>query len=327
MNTLDLLYRIYRARYSLDALQRRLDRSFRVVFVGQPQDTTRMLHWLGELHNKAEEMPIEQRNWPLEKEDWLEFEACVVHLGSEVPSTEWLREQAASIPDSVPCLWIVEGKDLKPPEVTPGTLPRLYSLDPLDPGPDFGRLLPRAFPGLALSLARSFAGLRYQYARRVIRVTAARNARMAVASSLPAPPVFLVGTLWRLFATAGETIAMTASQIHLCLLMAALHYRSLDFFDRMGELWPVIGGSFGWRSLARGMVGLVPGLGWLSKGGLAYSATWMVGEMSRLYYEFGQPGQDEVLRELRRRSHEELARRLREGDLESDEDDEDPSDS
>lgn len=314
MNTLDLLYRIYRARYSLDVLQRRLDTPVKVVFLGDHSDSERMLQWLGELHPQAQDIPIEQRLWPMEKEDWEKVTACVVHLGSNVPSLELLREKAEQIPDSVPCLWIVENVESKLPEITPGTLPQVQALDPLDPAPKFKRILPRAFPGLALRLARDYSALRYSYARQMIRRTATRNARMALASTLAAPPIPVVNTLWRFFATTGETIAITATQIHLCLLMAALHFRSLDFFDHMGELWPVIGGSFGWRRAARALVRLVPGLGWLSKGTLAYSGTFLIGETSRLYYEYGQPNQEELLREIKRRSQDEMVKRLHEVD-------------
>jgi len=328
MNTLDLLFRIYRARYSLDVLQKRLDHPVKLVLLGDPTDTSRILGWLGELHPRAQEPPIEQRQWPVEDSDWSEVSACVIHLGAEIPSLELLREKALSLPDSVPCLWILEGPDsLQMPEYEPGTLPKVYVIDPINPSKRFDRLLPRAFPNLALRLARDFARLRYTYARDMIRRTSVRNARLALASSLAAPPVPVIKTLWRFFATTGETIAITASQIHLCLLMAALHYRSLDFFDRMGELWPVIGGAFGWRRVARLLVGLVPGLGWLSKGSLAYSGTWLIGETSRLYYEYGQPSQDEVLREIKRRTQDELVKRLREGDIEEEEDLEDHQDS
>lgn len=314
MNTLDLLFRIYRTRYSLDALQRRLERPLRLAFLGSDPHLGRMLHWIGELHPRAEMMPVTAMAWPDNPSELEEFDACVIHLGDEMPSVEWLREKADSVPDDIPCLWLVEGLEVALPDPELGNLPRVFKLNPVDPSPTFRRLLTRAFPGPALRLARDFSSFRQSYARHLIRHTAARNARMAVASSLKPPLIPVVGTVWRLFATTGETIAMTASQIHLCLVMAALHHRSLDFFDRMGELWPVIGSSFGWRSVARGLAGWIPVAGWLSKGTLAYSATVMVGEMSRLYYEYGAPQQEEVLREIRRKSERELARSLEEGE-------------
>ncbi|MFN8608608.1 MAG: hypothetical protein U0931_13810 [Vulcanimicrobiota bacterium] len=314
MNTLDLLYRIYRARYSLDVLQRRLDTPVQVVFLGEHSDTERMLQWLGELHPQASEIPIEQRQWPVEADAWEKVSACVIHLGSNIPSLELLRERAEEIPDSVPCLWVVENVEGKMPDFTAGTLPQVQTLDPLNPGHKFRAILPRAFPSLATRLARDYSSLRYSYARQMIRRTATRNARMALASTLAAPPIPGLNTIWKFFATTGETIAITATQIHLCLLMAALHFRSLDFFDRMGELWPVIGGSFGWRRVARLLVSLVPGLGWLSKGTLAYSGTFLIGETSRLYYEYGQPNQEELLREIKRRSQDEMVKRLKDVD-------------
>lgn len=328
MNTLDLLYRIYRARYSLDVLQRRLDTPVQVVFLGEHSDTERMLQWLGELHPQASEIPITQKEWPVESDSWEKVSACVIHMGSSIPSLELLRERAEEIPDTIPCLWIVENIENKLPEFTPGTLPQVQALDPLNPGHKFRIILPRAFPSLATRLARDYSSLRYSYARQMIRRTATRNARMALASTLAAPPIPGLSTIWKFFATTGETIAITATQIHLCLLMAALHFRSLDFFDRMGELWPVIGGSFGWRRVARLLVSLVPGLGWLSKGTLAYSGTFLIGETSRLYYEYGQPSQEELLREIKRRSQDEMVKRLKDVDSDlAESDTEDETDS
>ena len=318
MNTLDLLYRIYRARYSLDVLQKRLDKPTQLAFLGDPRDISRMLGWLGELHPRAQNNPVELVGGA--PEDWEGYTSCIVHLGQEMPSLELFKEKMRQIPDHLPAMWVIEGKELTLPEATPGVLPQVIRLDPLDPGPRFRRMLPRILPGQALQLARDYSSLRYQYARQMTRRASSRNARMALASTLAAPPIPGVGTLWRFFATTGETIAMTASQIHLCLLMAALHYRSLDFFDRMGELWPVIGGSFGWRRVARWMVGQIPGLGWLSKGTLAYAATWSVGELSRLYYEYGQPQDDEMQRQLKRQVQDELAQQLKDGEIPEEDD-------
>lgn len=319
MNTLDLLYRIYRARYSLDVLQKRLDKPTRLAFWGSPADSGRMLGWLGELHPRAQNNPVVcLQDAP---EDWEGYTACVVHLGQEMPSLELFKEKMRQIPDRIPTMWVVEGRELSLPEATVGVLPRVIQLDPLDPGPRFRKQLPRILPGQALQLARDYSSLRYQYAREITRRASARNARMALASTLAAPPIPGLRTVWRFFATTGETIAMTASQIHLCLLMAALHYRSLDFFDRMGELWPVIGGSFGWRRVARWMVRQLPGIGWLSKGSLAYATTWSVGELSRLYYEYGEPQSEELQRQLKRQVMDELAEQLKDGQPTEEDDD------
>ena len=91
MNTLDLLYRIYRARYSLDVLQRRLDAPVKVVFLGEHSDTERMLQWLGELHPQAQDIPIEQREWPVEPEDWEKVSAWIDGLGLEGEARRKLR--------------------------------------------------------------------------------------------------------------------------------------------------------------------------------------------------------------------------------------------
>lgn len=315
MNTLDLMFRVYRARYSLTTLQRRLDVAARVAFLGNPEHTARMMEWVGELHSRARRAPVEQRTLPMTKDDWKPFHAAVFHLGESIPSSEVLRELADSVPDRIPCLFVVEGLEVELPDAPPGTLPRVLRLDPIDPGPGFARWLTRAFPSLAVSLSRDYANLRYFYARLLIRTASARAARMSLASTVKAPPLPVIGPMWRFFATTGETIALTSSQIQLCLVMAALHHRSVDFFDRMGELWPIIGGSFGWRTAARALVGLVPNLAWLSKSSVAYGGTWTIGETARLFYEHGAPKDQEVQRELRRRAQDDLLERLKESEV------------
>jgi hypothetical protein len=51
----------------------------------------------------------------------------------------------------------------------------------------------------------------------------------------------------------------------------------------------VIGSAFGFRALARRTVGLVPIVGWVLKGGVAYVGTRALGEAAVRYFERRAP--------------------------------------
>src|SRR5436190_1234226 len=66
------------------------------------------------------------------------------------------------------------------------------------------------------------------------------------------------------------------------------------------EIAPVVGGAFLWRSTARVLVGLLPGLlGMLPKTAVTYTGTYVVGQTARYYYRFGRRPPPELARELR----------------------------
>ena len=305
MNSIEILYQIYRARYSLTQVQAALDKGMRLAVIGSEAQLNAITGWLGERREgvSAECLPLFKL--PLQPEDSEKLKDCdgaVVHIGTELPDGDYLREQARLIPLNVRCIWFVESTSVNKFDSlqSDGATPRLYRLDPLDPWPLFIRHLLRFFPSLAIHLARDYAQVRFYYSRALTRRAASRASMLAAASTIPAPPIPIIQQAWGFFATTGETMAITAGQLRLCLLVAALHGRPVDFFDRVGELWPIIGSAFGWRALARELIGLIPVAGWAFKSSLAYSGTWLVGEGSRLYYEHGQPSEGEQLREFKR---------------------------
>jgi uncharacterized protein (DUF697 family) len=328
MNTIEILYQVFRARYSLAGVQEALDEGYCLALISPEPSHLRTLHeWLGVqrvVAGEVESKPTEESKRPagsrlldldasecnLENEELKECTAAVIHLGTEMPPREQLLKLAQSIPYNLPCLWVMESVPGLGNRQQEEGLPHIYRLDPLDPGSIFCRLLTRCFPGLAIGVARDFAQVRQVYAQYLIGRAARRNSMLAMASSVSVPPIPFVNVIWGFFATTGETMAITASQLRLCLVMAALHGRPIDFFDRVGELWPIIGGAFGWRTLARELIGFVPAAGWAMKGSLAYTGTWLVGEGSRLYYEHGQPTDAEMTREIKRLSRRAAQREM-----------------
>lgn len=288
MNTFEILYQVYRARYSLSKIQEGMGQDYKLALIGdegQPEQVRRMLGSEGPTLEEVLQLSLAELS---EQETSLkECTSAIIHLGSQERPDDELRAIAEKIPLGVSCLWVREGEkeprsgDDEQPDTT---LPTVHVLQPSRASTQLCRLVLKAFPDLSIRLARDFPRVRFECARRMMARTSARNALLAAASSVTSS-IPAIGFIISVLATAGETLVITASQLRLCLLMAALYGKSIDFFDRVSELWPVVGGAFGWRALARELVGVVPGAGWAAKAAVAYSGTWAVGEAARLYYE------------------------------------------
>ena len=327
MNTIELFYQIFRARYSLDAVRQSLGKTYRLALLGGPEEVQRLQGWLGEATLASGAVPEEAPvviSTPLTEQSTQELQsvdAAIYHLGSQNLEDPALRQQAEWLPPGVATLWLYEAPPAEgaaAPSQDP-TLPRVHRVDPARAGEQVPRLVLTTFPDLSIRLARDFSRVRLECARRLTSRTAARMAMVAAASSVTVS-VPLVGQLLSLVAVTGETMVITASQLRLALLMGALYGRPLDFFDRVDELWPVVGGALGWRTLARQLVGFIPVAGPVAKAAIAWSGTWIVGESCRLFYELGEHLPDHVKKqveeEARRRAGEEAARYvkgLREG--------------
>jgi uncharacterized protein (DUF697 family) len=81
-------------------------------------------------------------------------------------------------------------------------------------------------------------------------------------------------------------VAITGIQMMLMLHIEAAYGKDPDL-QRLWQLLPVIGGGFGWRSLARELSGFIPVAGVAIKGAIAYAGTIVVGEGVTFYYEHG----------------------------------------
>ncbi|MBV8531668.1 MAG: hypothetical protein JO104_10150 [Candidatus Eremiobacteraeota bacterium] len=97
----------------------------------------------------------------------------------------------------------------------------------------------------------------------------------------------LVGLVLGAFASAGDMVAITGIQVMLMLHIEAAYGCEPDV-ARTWQLLPVIGGGFGWRTLARELVGFVPVAGIAIKGAIAYAGTIVVGEGVAFFHEHGR---------------------------------------
>jgi uncharacterized protein (DUF697 family) len=85
-----------------------------------------------------------------------------------------------------------------------------------------------------------------------------------------------------------DLAVMTANQLKMVLALAAMYDQELTQ-ERALELLGVVAVGFGFRTLARELLGFLPGPGWMLKGGVAYTGTLALGEVACRYFEGGAP--------------------------------------
>lgn len=167
-----------------------------------------------------------------------------------------------------------------------------------------------ARPDLRLSLARHIPAFRPAVATQLINEVSWDNARLATLSALPGIIPF---TDILLPATAiGDTILLTKNQAMLLLQIAAAYGLPVDIRARSKELLPIVAGAFGWRSLVREALGIVPaGIGVVVKGAVAYAGTYTAGKAAAIYYSTGQTLSGARMRQLYKDALRESVGRVR----------------
>jgi uncharacterized protein (DUF697 family) len=102
-----------------------------------------------------------------------------------------------------------------------------------------------------------------------------------------------------IFIPGADFPVLTLNQIRMVLRIAAAHGEELDK-DRIFEILSVVAAGLGFRTVARQLAGVVPGLGWAVKGGVAYGGTIALGEAASKYFAAG--GTRAIERSVRSRS-------------------------
>jgi uncharacterized protein (DUF697 family) len=137
-------------------------------------------------------------------------------------------------------------------------------------GPFASALFDR-FPDFIIPLSRQFPIFRQEAAMQEVRATAKQNGIIGV---IPMP--------------GADMPLMTANQIKMVLRMAAMYDLPMTV-DRAKELLVVLGGGFGLRTLARQLVKIVPGPGWIVGGGIGYTGTLAMGRAAIEYFRRNAP--------------------------------------
>jgi uncharacterized protein (DUF697 family) len=139
--------------------------------------------------------------------------------------------------------------------------------------------------GVEIAVGRNLPVLRETVAAKLTR-DAANNALKVALASAVVDHIPFVGLVLGAFASAGDMVAITGIQVMLMLHIEAAYGRDPDL-GRTWQLLPIIGGGFGWRTLARELVGFVPIAGIAIKGAIAYAGTIVVGEGVTFFHEHG----------------------------------------
>jgi uncharacterized protein (DUF697 family) len=141
-------------------------------------------------------------------------------------------------------------------------------------------------PDLLLPLARSLPVFRRRASQRIIAQTATANAQFAlitgVAEAIPIANVFLP------VSAVSDIIVLTKNQTMMVLRLAAAHGLPVEYKSRTKEVAPILANAFGWRAVARELVGAIPMVGFLARAMIAYAGTVTVGKAAQLYYETGE---------------------------------------
>jgi hypothetical protein len=141
---------------------------------------------------------------------------------------------------------------------------------------------------LSLVLARSFPPFRKPVIGDVIQEISRENTLFALLTALPnaVPSVFTMG--WAAGEFASDTTVLTVNQVRMAFLIAAASDHAVGYFEQKTQIASIIAGAFGWRALARELVGKIPfGAGLIPKAAVAYAGTFVVGLSLERFYRIG----------------------------------------
>ena len=142
-------------------------------------------------------------------------------------------------------------------------------------------------PDLKLALARKYDAFRKPVAEDIIFNVSKENALFSVATSVPAlMPILSVP--WAVGEFASDTAFLTMNQIRMAFMLAAAHDQVVGYREQKSEIASMFAGAFGWRAIARELIGVVPmGAGIIPKAGIAFAGTYVVGLSLERYYRVG----------------------------------------
>jgi hypothetical protein len=141
---------------------------------------------------------------------------------------------------------------------------------------------------LKLALARNYIAFRKPVSEDVIFNVSKENALFSVATSVPALMPILAAP-WAIGEFASDTAFLTMNQIRMAFMLAAAHDEVVGYREQKSEIASMFAGAFGWRAIARELVGVIPmGAGIVPKAGIAFAGTYVVGLSLERFYRMGQ---------------------------------------
>src|SRR5579872_382713 len=140
---------------------------------------------------------------------------------------------------------------------------------------------------LSLILARNVYPFRDPVVRWIIAKISRENALFSLATAIP-DVVPLISLPWAVGEFASDTVVLTANQFRMAFFLAAASDRPIGYREQKAEIASIFAGAFGWRAIARELVGKIAlGGGWVPRGAIAYAGTRVVGMSIERYYRIG----------------------------------------
>ena len=184
----------------------------------------------------------------------------------------------------------------------------VFAFDPDNPAMMVRQVLKKR-PELSLPLARYIQPFRKPVIDHNISKISNENALFALATALPDMVPNLLSLPWAIGEFASDAAFLTGNQIRLTFLIAAASDREVGYSEQRGQIGSIVAGAFGFRALARELVGKIPfGGGLLPKAAVSYAGTYVVGRSMEKYYSVGYG----FTKEERRSAFDEAVERGRE---------------
>lgn len=141
---------------------------------------------------------------------------------------------------------------------------------------------------LHLPLARYFPPFRKPVVDAIIHKVSKENALFSMATALPDVIPSLLEIPWAVGQFASDTAVLTANQVRMAFLIAAASDHEVGYGTQKTEIGSIMAGAFGWRAVARQLVGKIPlGGGLIPKAAIAYAGTYVAGRMMEKMYRDG----------------------------------------
>ena len=95
----------------------------------------------------------------------------------------------------------------------------------------------------------------------------------------------LISAPWAVGEFASDTAVLTANQVRMAFMLAAASDRTVGYREQRAEIASLFAGAFGWRAIARELVGKIPfGGGLIPKAAVSFAGTYVIGiSLERLY--------------------------------------------
>ncbi len=141
---------------------------------------------------------------------------------------------------------------------------------------------------LGLPLARNFFPFRRPVVNQVMFSVSKENALFSLATALPNVVPSLVELPWAIGEFASDTAFLTMNQVRMAFLIAAASDSPVGYREQKAEIASIITGAFGFRAIARELVGKIPfGGGLIPKAAVAFAGTYVIGLSLERYHRVG----------------------------------------